>query len=79
MKLDEWLFRKKMTLRKFSDATDISYVVSQYTVSAARKVALANALKVVRFTDGEVTLEDLLDDGVLDLVNKIIPYNQSNE
>ena len=79
MKLDEWLFRKKMTLRKFSEATDISYVVSQYTVSAARKVALANALKVVRFTDGEVTLEDLLDDGVLDLVNKIIPYNQSNE
>jgi DNA-binding transcriptional regulator YdaS (Cro superfamily) len=79
MKLDEWLFRKKMTLKKFSEATDISYVVSQYTVSAARKVALANALKVVRFTDGEVTLEDLLDDGVLDLVNKIIPYNQSNE
>lgn len=79
MKLDEWLFRKKMTLRKFSEATDISYVVSQYTVSAARKVALANALKVVRYTDGEVTLEDLLDDGVLDLVNKIIPYNQIKE
>ncbi len=78
MKLDEWIFRKKITIKKFSDEIKIAYVVCQYIISRAGniKVNLINALKIVRYTDGEVSLEDLLDDATLEEVKSIVPYNQ---
>lgn len=61
MKLKTYLKRRKMTLRAFAKKVGITSSAIHYYVTGQRTPQLGIALDIVKATDGEVTLRDLLD------------------
>ena len=78
MILDEWLWRNNVSMREFSQSTGISYNVVQPLKTKKRQINLLNAMRIVKFTGGQVTLEDLLMDTQKKQLQKINPHRKTN-
>lgn len=60
MYLKEWLFKNDLDVKHLAEILGVSYGVALYITNETRKVSLLNALKIYKYTLGEVTLEELL-------------------
>lgn len=60
MYLKEWLFKNDLDVKHLAEVLGINYGVASYITNDTRKVSLLNALKINKFTNGEVRLEELL-------------------
>jgi len=60
MDLDEYVWRKKMTLKKIALDTGICAVTLSNIKASKITPKLSTALKICIFTNGEVTIEELL-------------------
>ena len=61
MKLKTYLKRRKLTLKAFAKKVGITPQAIHYYVTGQRTPQLGIAMDIVRATDGEVSLRDLLD------------------
>lgn len=72
MDLDEWLWRKKITMREFSERTGIHWNMLSGIKRKVRVPRLDNAIIIHKMTNGEVTFEQLLTPDLQEKVKKIV-------
>lgn len=60
MELDEWLWRNKCTQRKMAKAIGVHTQTLFNMIKKNRTPTLFTALAIQKFTNGQVTLEELL-------------------
>jgi DNA-binding transcriptional regulator YdaS (Cro superfamily) len=60
MELREWLFRKKITQTKLAKEVGVSKQYMYLVCSNKHRVSSKLALKIEKFTNGEVTAEELV-------------------
>jgi len=71
MELDDWLHINRILIINAASAMDIPYAVLQYINKRAKRISLCNALKIHKYTNGEIALEDLLFGDEYDMVQKV--------
>lgn len=72
MQLDEWLFRNKCTRRKMARGLGLHQQTIFNILSKKRTPSLFSALAIQKFTGGQVTLEELLNDEDTENLKKVL-------
>jgi plasmid maintenance system antidote protein VapI len=78
MEMDEWIWRNRVTKKEIAKACDIPYVTLQYLTTKKFSITLENATKIVSYTGGQVTYEDLLQPQEIESIKKIEPYEYTH-
>ena len=74
MEMNEWIWRNRVTRKQIAKDCDIPYVTFQYLASKKFSITLENATKIVTYTSGQVTYEDLLQPHEIEAIQKIVSY-----
>ena len=61
MRLDEWLFKEEMTVKEFAKQVGYDRTYISGLVSGKRKGNVKAGYTIEKFTKGEVTVEDILE------------------
>jgi|GEM_PF-2614509 len=72
MDLDEWLWRNKCTRRKIARAIGIHHQTIFNILSKTRTPALFTAIAIEKFTNGAVTIEELLNEEDREKLKKVL-------
>jgi hypothetical protein len=74
MEVNEWIWRNRVTRKEIAKACGMPYVTFQYLITKKCSIGLENATKIVNYTSGQVTYEDLLQPEEIEAIEKIVPY-----
>jgi len=77
MDFDEWVWRRKITLKKIGDETGICPATLSHIKNRKIVPKLDTALMLSAYSDGEISLNDLLPDSHQGKVKKVGAYNKT--